>query len=59
MINAFSEDGDQSEAVVGDLQFDKVVFAYPTRKEVPVSICKWKQSFFISFFFLRFKFIGS
>jgi hypothetical protein len=40
MINAFSEDGDQSEAVVGDLQFDKVVFAYPTRKEVPVSICK-------------------
>lgn len=40
MINAFSEDGDRPEAVVGDLQFDNVIFAYPTRKEVPVSICK-------------------
>jgi hypothetical protein len=38
MINAFNEDGERPAAVIGDLEFENIVFAYPTRKEVPVSI---------------------
>ncbi len=40
MINAFSEEGEQPAAVIGNLEFENVVFAYPIRKEVSVSICK-------------------
>ena len=38
MINAFSEDGERPTTITGDLELEDVVFAYPTRKEMPVGI---------------------
>lgn len=38
MINAFNEDGERPSTMIGDIELENVVFAYPTRKEVSVSV---------------------
>lgn len=40
MINAFSEDGERPGTIIGDLELENVVFAYPIRKEVPVRMSR-------------------
>jgi ABC-type multidrug transport system fused ATPase/permease subunit len=35
-IDASSNEGDKPQNLIGDIEFDNVVFTYPARKEAPV-----------------------
>jgi ABC-type multidrug transport system fused ATPase/permease subunit len=36
MIDALTEEGDKPQTMIGDIEFDNVIFTYPSRQESPV-----------------------
>ncbi len=37
-IDATSDEGDKPKSLIGDIEFDNVIFTYPARQEAPVCL---------------------
>ncbi len=50
-IDATSKEGDKPKSLIGDIEFDNVIFTYPARQEAPVCLFHFLQSILLSLFY--------